>query len=36
MGRLEHNDDIDDRIIKEIKESDIVIADLKTKTRNEW
>ncbi len=28
MGRLEHNDNIDDRIIKEIKESDIVIADL--------
>jgi nucleoside 2-deoxyribosyltransferase len=28
MGRLEHNDDIDKRIIREIEASDFVIADL--------
>lgn len=28
MGRLEHNDDIDKRIIREIEECDFVIADL--------
>jgi nucleoside 2-deoxyribosyltransferase len=28
VDRIEHNDDIDDRIIAEIKEADLVIADL--------
>ena len=28
IDRVEHNDDIDDRIIKELKECDFVIADL--------
>src|SRR5215472_9716952 len=28
MGRLEHNDDIDKRIMKEIKACDFAIADL--------
>src|SRR5438045_52900 len=28
VDRIEHNDDIDDRIIAEIKEADIALADL--------
>ena len=34
MGRLEHNDGIDDRIIKEIKESGLVINDRATDDKN--
>jgi hypothetical protein len=30
MGRLEHNDDIDKRIMREIEACDFVIADLHT------